>query len=77
MKQASSLMSIICGIIAAVLVFTPLFKTPPLAIAIFGALGILIGVLNIKKAKETSIVGIIISTLALLYLVILFAGLGT
>lgn len=77
MKQSGGLMSIICGIIAAILVFTPLFNTPPLAITIFGVLGILLGAMNMKKAKETSIVGVIISALSLVYLIILFAGLAT
>lgn len=43
MKIIASSLSVLFGIIASVLVFTPYFKTPPMPILIFAILGMIVG----------------------------------
>lgn len=68
--------SVICGIAAALLVFTDFFKTPPIPILLFGVLGIITGLASRKEAKSLSVIGMSISVASILYLCILFIRLG-
>lgn len=76
MKTISSSLSVLFGVIASVLVFTPYFKTPPMPILIFSVLGIIVGVYSVKEMKVVSLIGIILSITSLSYLALLFIGLG-
>jgi len=76
MKNIIAGMSVIFGAIAAVLVFTSLFKTPPIPILLFATLGIIAGLFGVKSAKLLSVIGILLSAVSFLYLVYLFIQLG-
>lgn len=69
------ILSLISGIISALLVFTDFFKTPPLAITIFALIALALGFKAFKKdlmAKLGSALGLV----SLAYLIYLFAALG-
>lgn len=76
MRKVKAGASIVFGIIAAILVFTPFFKTPPALITLFGILGIIAGIAGRKESGALAAAGIVISAVSLLYLVLLFIQLG-
>ncbi len=76
MQKAFAWISVLFGIIACLLVFTPFFKTPPLPIMIFAILGIVVGIYSVRTVKNFSLVGIFLSGAALGYLAVLFIQLG-
>jgi len=76
MRRSFVVLSLFFGIIACLLTFTSIFKTPPAAITIFSLLGIITGIGGLKEQKSLSIIGIILSVLSFGYLIYLFAGLG-
>lgn len=77
MKIIASSLSVLFGIIASVLVFTPYFKTPPMPILIFAILGMIVGFYSLKEIKGISLLGIVLSIASLTYLALLFIGLGS
>lgn len=76
MKQVFAVISIIFGIVAGALVFTPYFNTPPLMILIFSVLGIVLAMMSWGRAPMLAILGIVLNALALIDLVYLFLALG-
>lgn len=76
MKLIFARFSVIFGIGAALLVFTPFFKTPPIPIALFSLFGIVTGMVSVKEHRNLAIVGIALSVISFLYLTYLFIQLG-
>lgn len=76
MKVVFASTSVIFGVMAAVLVFTSYYDTPPLPIILFSFLGIIAGIINMKEVKSLSVIGIILSVVSLLYLAYLFIQLA-
>lgn len=76
MQKILASASVLFGVVAALLVFTDFFKTPPIPITLFGILGIITGFISRKEVKFLSVIGMIISVVSLLYLGILYIRLG-
>lgn len=76
MKSTIASISTLFGVIAAILVFTPYFKTPPIPIVLFAILGIVLSVVSLKEAKALSLIGMILSIVSLGYLIFLYIQLG-
>lgn len=76
MKRNFVVFSLLFGMLACLLAFTSIFKTPPAAITIFSLLGVITGIGGFKEQKALSSIGIILSIIAFAYLVFLFVGLA-
>ncbi len=76
MKTILASISVLFGVIASILVFTPYFKTPPIPILIFAVLGIIAGLYSVKEMKVVSSAGLLLSVASFGYLVTLYIQLG-